>query len=130
MLFSTLLAPLVMTLALLVLFCEKDEALLEGVDVIDDFRDESAVDLGVAPFGDMGETGDIGDIGVVAVTGFGLSLGFTEVAGVILAAVVGAALAGADAGAGLAGVGLAGAGTRLIPGDCDGLRVLGLGLAG
>ena len=120
-----------MTLALLVLFWEKDEVLLDGVDVMDDFRDESAVDFGVAPFGDMGETGDIGDMGVVAGTGFGLSLGFAEVAGVVLAAVVvGAALAGAVTGAGLAGVGLAGAGTRLIPGDCEGLRVVGLGLAG
>ena len=118
-----------MTLALFVLFCEKDEALLDGVDVMDDFREESAVDFGVAPFGDMGETGDIGDIGVVAGTGFGLSLGFAEVAG-LAAVVIGAALAGAVTGAGFAGVGLAGAGTRLIPGDCEGLRVVGLGLAG
>ena len=122
-LFKTLLAPLVITLALLVLFWENDEALLEGVEeVIDDFREELAVDFGVAPFGDMGETGDIGDIGDVAVSGLGVSLdGFTEVAAVVSAVVVVVAFAGVVLGAGLAAVvveaSLAGAGTLFIAGD-------------
>ena len=118
-----MLAPLVITLALLVLFWENDEALLEGVEeVIDDFREELAVDFGVAPFGDMGETGDIGDIGDVAVSGLGVSLdGFTEVAAVVSAVVVVVAFAGVVLGAGLAAVvveaSLAGAGTLFIAGD-------------
>lgn len=124
-LFKTLLAPLVITLALLVLFWENDEALLEGVEeVIDDFREELAVDFGVAPFGDIGETGDIGDIGDVAVSGLGVSLdGFTEVAAAVLEVVVAVvvAFAGVVLGAGLAAVvveaSLAGAGTLFIAGD-------------
>jgi hypothetical protein len=97
MLFRTLLAPLVMTLAaLLELFCEKeDDALLDdvladdGVDVIDDFREELAVvDFGVVPIGDTGERGDFGVVAVAEAAGFELSEDFAGVPALAAAALL------------------------------------------
>ncbi len=76
----------------------------EGVDVIDDFREELAVDFGVVPIGDKGERGVFGVVAVAEAAGFVLSEDFAGVA--VLAAAV-----------------------LLTEGDWVGLSETGLGLA-
>ena len=76
----------------------------DGVDVIDDFREELAVDFGVVPIGDTGERGVFGVVAVAVAAGFELSEDFAGVAGLAAAAL-------------------------LTAGDWLGLSEVGLGLA-